>query len=177
MIESLLATYGQELGVFGGAVSVFHYDTHQMEKTHHGLRVRGSNVQSVMGVELKKTSNSAKTMTRIQNDHEVLQLGGFSGSTRGDATVAFTDTPRRPGAKAERGLGDALSRLRSRRQKGLTTLNMNSMRKASGLSLMTSSEKAYRRGELSNDVTYFEDRQVGQLGAAEHRGRIMSFIY
>ena len=119
-------------------------------------------------------------MTRIQNDHEVLQLGGFSGSTRGDATVAFTDIPRRPGAKVERGLGDALSRLRSRRQKGLTTstgLNMNSMRKASGLSLMTSSEKAYRRGELSNDVTYFEDRQVGQLGAAEHRGRIMSFIY
>uniref|UniRef100_A0A7S0UJY0 Vacuolar protein sorting-associated protein 8 central domain-containing protein n=1 Tax=Pseudo-nitzschia delicatissima TaxID=44447 RepID=A0A7S0UJY0_9STRA len=183
MIESLLATYGQELGVFGSAVSVFHYDSHQMEKTHHGLRVCGSNVQSVMGVGLNKSSNSVKTMKRIRNDHEILQLGGFSGSTRGDASVVIADAPRRPGSKAERGLGDALSRLRSRRQRGpngntdTNGLNIHNMRKASGLNLMTSNEMSYRRGELSDDVTFFEDRQVGQLGAAEHRGRIMSFIY
>ncbi len=183
MIESLLATYGQELGVFGGAVSVFRYDSHQMEKTHHGLRVCGSNVQSVMGVGLNKSSNSVKTMKRIRNDHEVLQLGGFSGSTRGDASVVIADAPRRTGSKAERGLGDALSRLRSRRQRGpngstdTNGLNIHNMRKASGLNLMTSNEMLYRRGELSDDVTFFEDRQVGQLGAAEHRGRIMSFIY
>jgi len=183
MIESLLVTYGQELGVFGGAVSVFHYDSHQMEKAHHGLRVCGSNVQSVMGVELNKSSNAIKTMGRIRKDHEVLQLGGSSGSTRGDASVIFTDIPRRNGSKAERGLGDALSRLRSRRQKGpnrnadLNGLNIHNMRKSSGLNLMTSNEMAYRQGDLSDDATFFEDRQVGQLGAAEHRGRIMSFIY
>jgi hypothetical protein len=185
MIESLLITYGQELGVFGGAVSVFHYDSHQMEKTHHGLRVRGSNVQSVMGVALSKSSNSVKTMTRILNDHDVLQLG-TSGTTRGDASVIIADrglSPRHQGSKAERGLGDALSRLRSRRQRGAvgktdtSGVNIHNMRKASGLNLMTSEEMAYRRGELSADATFFEDRQVGQLGAAEHRGRIMSFIY
>ena len=178
MIESLLSTYGQELGVFGGAASVFHYDSHQMEKTHHGLRVRGSNVQSVMGVGLNKSSQSFKTVTRICNDHEILQLGGSSGSTRGDASAIFAKAPRRQGSKAERGLGDVLSRLRSRRQRGKADTNdINKMRKASSLNLMTSNERAYRRGELSAEATFFEDRQVGQLGAAEHRGRIMSFIY
>ena len=186
MIESLLITYGQELGVFGGAVSVFNYDSHQMEKTHHGLRVRGSNVQSIMGVALSRSSNSVKTMTRILNDHDALQLG-TAGTTRGDASVIIADrglSSRHQGSKAERGLGDALSRLRSRRQRGAvgnktdtSGVNIHGMRKASGLNLMTSKEMSYRRGELSADATIFEDRQVGQLGAAEHRGRIMSFIY
>jgi hypothetical protein len=185
MIESLLSTYGQELDVFGGAVSVFHYDSYQMEKTHHGLRVSGSNVQSIMGVGLSKSPNSVRTMARILNDHEVVQLGGSSGSTRGDASVIIANmgSPRHQGSKAERGLDDALSRLRLRRQRGslgnaeTNGLNIHKMRKASGLSLMTSNEMAYRRGELSADATFFEDRQVGQLGAADHRGRIMSFIY
>jgi len=186
MIESLLVTYGQELDVFGGAVSVFRYDSHQMEKTHHGLRVRGSHVQSIMGVELNKTSNALQTMTHILNGHELLQLGGSSGSTRRDASVIISDegiSDRQQGTKVERGLGDALSRLRSRRQRGgigrrdINGLNRNNMRKASSLSLMASNEMAYRRGELSVNATYFEDRQVGQLSAAEHRGRMMSFIY
>ena len=185
MIESLLTTYGQELDVFGGAVSVYHYDTHQMEKSHYALRVCGSSVQSVMGVDLSKSTKSVKTMARILNDHEVLQLGGSSGSTRGDATVVMGNTglqSRPQGSNAGKGLGDALSRLRSRRKRkdsvgNTDVLSVHNMRKASTLNSMTSSEMDYRRGEISADATYFEDRQVGQLGAAEHRGRIMSFIY
>mmetsp|Transcript_26031 Transcript_26031/g.55774 ORF Transcript_26031/g.55774 Transcript_26031/m.55774 type:complete len:218 (+) Transcript_26031:2-655(+) len=189
MIESLLITYGQELDVFGGAVSVFHYDSHQMEKTHHALRVRGTSVQSVMGVGLSKSSNSVRTLTRIRNDHEVLQLGGSSSSTRRDASAIIADrgaSLHNQKSKVEGGLGNALTRLRSRRQRGnarghgnINTSggNPNKSRRSTSLNLMTSNEMAYRRGELSDDATFFEDRQVGQLGAAEHRGRIMSFIY
>jgi len=191
MIESLLITYGQELDVFGGAVSVFHYDSHQMDKAHLALRVRGSNIQSVVGVALDKSSTSGIAMNRIRNDHEILQLDGHSCSTRRDASVAIVSaggyqrSKRSNSSNQERGLGDALSRLRSRGRRGascsngMTVVNPSDtrIRKTSGLNLMTSNEMAYRRGEISDDATFFEDRAVGQLGEAEHRGRIMSFIY
>jgi len=194
MVESLLITYGQELDVFGGAVSVFHYDSHQMERSHHALRVRGSNVQSVMGVALNNSSASTKATNRILNDHEILQLGGCSCATRRDAGVAiptaggYQRSKRGNSGNEERGLGDALSRLRSRGRRGSSIGNSMAgtgganpnearIRKASSLNMMTSIEMVYRRGELSEDATYFEDRAVGQLGEAEHRGRIMSFIY
>ena len=201
MIESLLITYGQELDVFGGAVSVFHYDSQQMEKSHHALRVRGSNVQSVMSVALNKSSSTGRAIMRIRNDHEILQLGGLSCSSRRDASVVVATqgslsrhqrSKTSNNSKQERGLGDALSRLRSRGRQGAkngsivgsnSSISTNGgnqntrIRKAAGLNLMTTNEMAYRRGETSADATFFEDRQVGQLGEAEHRGRIMSFIY
>jgi hypothetical protein len=207
MIESLLITYGLELDVFGGAVSVFHYDSQQMEKSHHALRVRGSNVQSVMSIAMdNKSPSSAKAMTRFRNSNEILQLGG--SSSHRDANIVVSTNPSSShqrsrtsnNSKQERGLGDALSRLRSRRRdtnkngdsnnimnntiRSASEMNNNNnnnntrIRKATtGLNLMTSNEMAYRRGEISADATYFEDRQVGLLGEAEHRGRIMSFMY
>ena len=90
MIESLLITYGLELEVFSGAVSVFHYDSQIMEKSHHALRVRGSNVQSVMSVALTKSSSCARAMAQICNRHQMLQLGG--PSSRRDANVVVPMT-------------------------------------------------------------------------------------
>jgi len=191
MIESLLITYGLELSVFGGAVNVFHYDSKQMEKSHHALRVRGSNIQSVMSIPTDKSSSVAKAMTRIRNSHDILQLGG--SSSRRDANVVVTNPSchkrsKNIHSKEELGLGDALARLRTRRQgtkngDNFTSTTMNKInyntriRKAMGLNLMTANEIAYRRGETSTEATFFEDRQAGLLGEAENRGRIMSFMY
>merc|ERR1719464_150448 len=140
---------------------------------------------------MDKTSSSARTITRIRNNHEILQLGG--SSSHRDANVVVTNPSyhqrtRNIHSKQERGLGDALYRLRSRRRDikdddDITstimkrTINNTRIRKETCLNLMTSNEMAYRRGEISADATFFEDRQVGLLGEAEHRGRIMSFMY
>ena len=207
MIESLLITYGLELDVFNGAVSVFHYDSQQMEKSHHALRVRGSNVQSVMSIAMdNKSFSSAKAMARFRNNNEILQLGRSSSHRDANTVVGANPSSSHQrsrtsnNSKQERGLGDALSRLRSRRRdtnkncdnnNNNNNITGNTIRSASevnnkntrirkartGLNLMTSNEMAYRRGEISADATYFEDRQVGLLGEAEHRGRIMSFMY
>jgi hypothetical protein len=42
---------------------------------------------------------------------------------------------------------------------------------------MTSNELSYCQGELSPEVTYFEDRHGVALGKAERRGRLMSFMH
>jgi hypothetical protein len=48
---------------------------------------------------------------------------------------------------------------------------------AAGLNLMTTTDILYRQGEVSPEAMYFEDRLSGMLGDAEHRGRLMSFMY
>jgi len=171
MIESLLITYGLELDVFGGAVSVFHYDSRQMAKSHHAMRIRGSNVKSVMSNSL--SGDAVGAMDDILSKHELLQLGNSR-----NANVVVCPNQKYKSQRQERGLGDALSRLRSRRGSKKSTLPSAAIRVGSkGLNLMTTEERIYSEGETSNDVTYFEERQVGQLGEAEHRGRIMSFMY
>jgi hypothetical protein len=171
MIESLLITYGLELDVFGGAVRVFHDDSRRMEKSHHALRICGSNVKSVMSVSLDVGSSS--TINAISSNHELLKLGDSR-----NANFVVRPNQRFKGPKNERGLGDALSRLRSRRGTSASTSPFAATKaRSSGLSLMTAEEKTFCNGETSQDVTYYEERQVGQLGEAEHRGRIMSFTY
>ena len=191
MIESLLITYGIELSVFDGAVNVFHHDSQQMRKIHHALRVHGSNVQSVMCIPMDKSPSSTRTITRIRNNHEILQIAGSSSRRHANAVVTSSSYTKRTmhiHSKQERGLGDALSRLRTRRRdthndRHISTsmteeMNNNTgIRKARGLNIMTLNEIAYQRGEISVDATRFDDRQVGLLGEAEHRGRIMSFMY
>jgi vacuolar protein sorting-associated protein 8 len=174
MIESLLLTYGLELDVFGGAVSVFHYDSQQMEKSHHSLRVKGSNVHSVMSVTLDGCASSA--IDDVCKIHEVMEVGG--NLSRNAKFVASSIHHTRD-QQQELGLGDALSRLRTRRgalSKGSVTA-LPKRSPSTKLNLMSSKEKRYRVGEVSPEATMFEDRQVGNLGDAEHRGRIMSFMY
>lgn len=174
MIESLLLTYGLELDVFGGAVSVFHYDSRQMEKFHHSLRVRGSNVQSIMDMALDGSEPSL--MEEIRNKHELLQVGGSSSR---NANVVVTSTSQKDRHQQELGLGDALSRLKSRRSSISSGSHIPKPKgsHSTALTFMSSLEKRYRAGENASEVTMFGERQVGSLGEAEHRGRIMSFMY
>jgi hypothetical protein len=190
MIESLLITYGLELDVFRGAVGVFHDDVRQMEKAHHTGRVCGANINSVMSIRLwEGGSETRSALAEVRESHNILVIG----SKRGNATASTSTTATTPGVhtsksnKNSRGFGDALSRLRTRRQRGLFQgheggrNNFQSPRtnnqQTFGLNLMTSEEYVYRQGLTSENVTYFEDRQPGHLGDAEHRGRIMSFMY
>jgi hypothetical protein len=169
MIESLLITYGLELDVFRGAVRVFHVDSRKMEKSHHAMRIQGSNVKSILNVALDGGSSSS--INAISSNHELFQVGGSR-----NANVVVRPNQRLKGRRNERGLGDALSRLRSRRGTGFVPF-ATKRAQFNGLNLMTAEEKTYCDGETSQDATYFEERQVGQLGEAEHRGRIMSFMY
>jgi hypothetical protein len=169
MIESLLITYGLELDVFRGAVRVFHVDSRKMEKSHHAMRIQGSNVKSILNVALDGGSSSS--INAISSNHELFQVGGSR-----NANVVVRPNQRLKGRRNERGLGDALSRLRSRRGTGFVPF-ATKRAQSNGLNLMTAEEKTYCDGETSQDATYFEERQVGQLGEAEHRGRIMSFMY
>jgi vacuolar protein sorting-associated protein 8 len=173
MIESLLLTYGLELDVFGGAVSVFQYDSCQMEKSHHSLRVRGSNVQSIMNISLDGQSSA---IDNVRNMHELLEVGGSLSMNAMVVACSHRNTSDR---QQMLGLGDALSRLRTRRgglSNGLVAAFMKGDR-STKLNLMSSREKRYRGGEIAREATLFEDRQVANLGEAEHRGRIMSFMY
>jgi hypothetical protein len=170
MIESLLSTYGLELNVFSGAVSVFHHDSQQMQNTHRAIRVRGSNVKAVMNIPLDTFSSQNKaTLENTSNSGDILQL-----TETGNASVVDSSRISKSRA-AEQGLGNALARLRSRR--GQCVSRPVDRCRATGLNFMTSTELSYSQGELSPDVTFFEDRHSGALGEAEHRGRLMSFMY
>ena len=151
-------------------MKVFHYDSQQMEKSHHALRIKGSHVKSVMNVTLDGTS--PEEIAGIRNKHDLLLLGGDSSR---NANASIRSNLRSSGQKNERGLGDALCRLRSRRgmvSNGTAFTTTVRLASSSGLNFMPSTE-----GDTSSDVTHFDERQIGQLGEAEHRGRIMSFMY
>ena len=183
MIESLLSTYGLELNVFSGAVNVFHHDSHQMQNQHRALRVRGASVKVVSNIPLDTNAiASAPNKTTLENtlnSGHVLQLAetGNASVVAEDADSSFHKTS----TAAEQGLGTALAKLRSRRRRAgqnITNITRPVDRcRASGLNFMDDKELSYTKGELSHDATFFEDRQSGLLGEAEHRGRLMSFMY
>ena len=169
MIESLLSTYGLELKVFDRSVSIFKYDSQQMQHMHHAIRVKGSNVRSILSLPLNKSSQHHRTLESSLNSSDVLQI-----VERGNARVLDADS-RVKSRNDGQGLGNVLSRLRSRRH------DQQVVHKDPGLSaalnLMTFSESLYQQGDVSPDSLYFEDRMIGALGDAEHRGRLMSFMY
>ena len=188
MIESLLSTYGMELHVFSGAVGIFHHDSQQMQKKHLALRVQGAGVREVTNIPLafdaqKKNSAQIVTLEGIGNSGDILKLVENGNA----AVVADESNTRTSKSRAvEQGLGNALARLRSRRNAAASSVNHRGSAlercqgggagaAATGLNFMTSNELSYRSGELSADATYFEDRQIGALGNAEHRGRLMKF--
>jgi hypothetical protein len=167
MIESLLATYGLELKVFNRSVSIFKYDSRQMQKMNRDFRVNGSNVRTVMNVPLDKENIGNRTLESTCTSGDVLQL-----VERGNACVLdaeLTSKSRATGA----GLGNALSRLRSRRGGASQTVKAA----ATGLNYMTSTDISYSNGDINPEAMDFEDRMIGVLGEAEHRGRVMSFLY
>ena len=177
MIESLLSTYGLELNVFSGAVNVFHHDVQQMQKVHRALRVEGSSVQAVLNIKLGKSiaSEHKSSLESLSTGGDVLQL-----AETGNA-ISLNSPRRTKTGAAETGLGNALARLRSRRREGVSDSGDPSSdlcHQAKGLSFMTSEDQLYlNSSDPSPDAFYFEERLVGELGEAEHRGRLMSFMY
>ena len=173
MVESLLSTYGLELNVFNGAVNVFHHDSQQMQKSHRALRVQGSSVRAVMNISLDKPNavEYKEALEITSNRGDVLQLtegrnATLSGDSRGAAKSRATDA----------GFGNALARLRSRRAGSGYTGPLDRCR-STGLNFMTASDQVHLQEQTSPEEAYFEERLVGELGEAEHRGRLMSFMY
>jgi hypothetical protein len=173
MVESLLSTYGLELNVFNGAVNVFHHDSQQMQISHRALRVQGSSVRAVMNISLDKPNavEYKEALEITSNRGDVLQLteGGnasLSGDSRGAAKSRATDA----------GFGNALARLRSRRAGSGYTGPLDRCR-STGLNFMTASDQMHLQEQTSPEEAFFEERLVGELGEAEHRGRLMSFMY
>jgi len=171
MIESLLATYGLELKVFNRSVNIFKYDSRQMQKMNHDTRVKGSNVRKIMNIPLNKENRNNQTVETVSGEGNVLQL-----VERGNAVV-LDNNSRSRGQKTGPGLGNSLSRLRSRRGAASQPKTAPSESVSTGLNYMTVSDVAHSKGAVDPDAMYFEDRMAGVLGDAEHRGRLMSFMY
>ena len=71
------------------------------------------------------------------------------------------------------GLSNAMTRLRSRRS--TTEAKSSNRTRAAGLNFMTILDQEYLMYDQYGD-NYAGEPLVGQLGEAEHRGRLMSFM-
>ncbi|KAL3926311.1 MAG: hypothetical protein SGBAC_013526, partial [Bacillariaceae sp.] len=171
MIESLLSTYGLELKVFNRSAGIFKYDSRQMRKMNRDIRVKGSNVRKIMNVPLNKENRNNQTVETVSGQGNVLQL-----VERGNAVVRENDF-RSKGQTTGPGLGNALSRLRSRRSTASQSKAASRDSVTTGLNYMTVADVAHSKGAYDPDAMYFDDRMAGVLGDAEHRGRLMSFMY
>ena len=178
MLDSLLSTYGFELKVFSGAVNVFHQDVHGMHADQRNLKLEGSGVSKLMNFPLvhsdspgaeKENATAALFFEKAARSGSALMVGhgGNASFADGGAAVEMKSS--------ESGLSSGLSKLRSRRGK-TTEAKPSSQSRAAGLNFMTYDDQEYvidKNYQLDND---FSDPVVGQLGEAEHRGRLMSFM-
>ena len=173
MIDSLLSTYGLEENVFDGAVNVFRFDVQKMKEQNRSLRVSGKGVRSVMNMPLDKenTLQNKEALTITSNRGDVFEL-----SETGNATLVDASRVSRSHA-TEAGFGNALSRLRARRQNNKGSGLPTGQVRSTGLNFVTEEEQQYMQGESASDAYFFEERPVGALGDAEHYGRLMSFSY
>lgn len=180
MVESLLGTFGFELSLFEGAITVFHQDFHSMQCQQRSLQLEGSQVRSVMTVPLA-AGNADTIRGYLRQSPDVALQVGVNGN------AALIDDENLPySRRVHSGLGSALSKLRSRRGSGGVTKHSPSGKSTllpssgvvssttrSGLTMMTVTEQQYQNGET--DPVVYGSRPVGALGPAEHRGRLMTF--
>ena len=193
MVESLLGTYGFELRVFEGAITVFHQDVFTMQNAYRNLQVEAVPVRSVMSVSLEeaddkkrddKTENELRVFLRRSSFYDMaLCVGGGRGAAGTAATIDSDGLPF--SSRSGTGFGSALSKLRSKRRQGLgggastrirgkgTNHFLNNHARRSALNMMTVDEQLYQGGQF--DSRGFDRRPVGALGEAEHRGRLMTF--
>jgi hypothetical protein len=171
MVESLLGTYGFELNVFRSAVSVFREDLYGMQKDHRALRLEGSPVLSLMNVPLGKeghTNMADFARLSVSRDTALTLTSGGNASIVSMGSSSFAQGN-------ESGLATALSRLRSRRGGRQSESKSISSSRSAGLSMMTVTDQMYDDGETEPVVE--GQREIGILGDAEHRGRLMTFQY
>lgn len=170
MVEGLLATYGFELKVFKGAMTVFQQDARLMRQKQLELQKLGTPVQKVMNTPLEGQGKSFDALNPIphivQGQSGILRL-----SPHGNATFVENDSPHGSRTNAKSGLVDAMSRLRSRR--GAKKAELWHSNRGAGLNMMTATERMYQAHETEPVVASY--RSVGALGSAQHHGRLMSF--
>lgn len=168
MVEGLLATYGFELKVFKGAMTVFQQDTRLMRQKQLELQKSGTPVQKVMNIPLISQSKSIDNTTSslpqsLSSQSCVLRL-----SSHGNATFLENDSTFGYRTSAKNGLVDAMSRLRSRRG-----AYKSEPHRSKDLSMMTTTERKYHAHET--DPVVSDRRPVGALGSAQHHGRLINF--
>lgn len=154
MVESLLGTYNFELKVFQGAATAFHQDVHSMKTEFRRLSVQGSRVESVMNYTLTpETTGQVSDLLRLPANREAtLQVGG-------NRNASFVHLNRVSySQKAESGLSNAMTKLRTRRSR-------KDQRGTARLSRLPSPSEG---AEMEPVVP--EPRPVGALGEPEHRG-------
>jgi hypothetical protein len=175
MVESLLSTYGFELTLFEGAVSVFHYDMKNMRGQHRSLRIQGDRVASKMNAQ--PMSDATNTALQRRNDADP-----SSGTLFAPTATSTTSGSSLPEGESQ-GLGTALLKLQRRRQfrqdKSFSTSRHPGLHhRRTIINLMPESERRiFVDGHVNPDATYWEDRVAGLLGNAEHSGRFRSFFY
>lgn len=176
MLDSLLSTYGFELKVFNGAVKVFHQDVREMHTDQRNLKLEGSGISKLMQFPLALTSPdtqkeniaAAAFLEKTLRNGSALLIGqgGNASFADGGSVVEMKSS--------ESGLANAMAKLRSRRGK-TTEAKPNSENRTAGLNFMTYGDQEYA-SDANYEDNYFSDPVVGQLGEAEHRGRLMSFM-
>lgn len=175
MVDSLLSTYGFELEVFRGAVKVFRHDVKVMHTNKRSQKLGGSGASRIMQFPL------AKNRTGRKENHSItfLDKTSRSGCTLrlcegGNAAFADSSNVIEMMQANESGLSNAMNRLRSRRGR-TTEMKQLDRTRAAGLNFMTISDQECLEDEAYGDSNVGE-RLVGQLGEAEHRGRLMTFM-
>ena len=150
MLESLLETYGFELNVFSNAVEAFREDVRTMRTESRTLKLSGSGVTSVMNTRIHEgTASSIVNLTR-GSEALVVHPHGHAHILDG-SSLPYSQ-------RVESNLTAAMSRLRSR--------NTTKSRHRVGLSLAPVKH---------DDELPCDDRAIGALSEAQHRGRLMTF--
>jgi len=172
MVEGLLATYGFELKVFKGAMTVFQQDARAMRSKQLALQQEGYPVQKVMNtpLEVQGKSLDAPAVSLLP---QVIpsQSGVLRISSHGNATFVENDRFGGSRASAQSGLVDAMSRLRSRR--AAKKAELNRPQRGADLNMMTKTERLFQVHETTPVIQ--GERTVGALGSAQHHGRLVSF--
>jgi len=168
MVEGLLATYGYELKVFKGAMTVFQQDARSMRKKQLELQQQGTPVQRLMNTPLEPSGKASEVSLDPLSQLISSQNGVLRLSSHGNATLVGGSR-----ASAQSGLGDAMSRLRSRRATKKSDFSHRLAQRGADLTMMTATERMYQAKETEPVVD--GNRRVGALGNAQHRGRLVSF--
>jgi vacuolar protein sorting-associated protein 8 len=168
MVDSLLGTYNFELKVFQGATTVFHQDAYGMRTHHYHLCVQGSLVQSIANQPLTpETFRDVAVLSRHSTQQgSTLQVVGNAG------TAFFLRDTLPYTQRAESGLANALSRVRSRRVDRDSRYRDSGRSTTGSLNMTTGAELAFRS---TTEPIVIGQRPVGALGSAQHHGRLIMF--
>lgn len=159
MVEGLLATYGFELKVFNGAMTVFQQDVRTMRMKQLSLQQDGNRVQKIMNASLEQPGRA----NEISSQRGILRL-----SSQGNATFVESDRLYGFQGSVQSGLIDVMSRLRAQRAS-----KRSAGRRGALFDMKTTIEQKYDANEI--EAVFEGVRPVGTLSEAQHKGRLVNF--